>query len=103
MNLNDYQDKSRGTAVYKDGLKTIDGLTYSVLALCGETGELANKLKKAHRGGVAPDPAVLADELGDCLWYVASVAKELGYTLQEIAEMNLEKLRVRKAQQQITG
>lgn len=103
MDLNEYQQSSRGTAVYSEGLKTIDGLTYSVLALCGEAGELANKLKKAHRAGISPDAATLADELGDVLWYCASVAQELGMSLEEIASMNLEKLRKRREEKKITG
>ncbi|MDA4130448.1 MAG: nucleoside triphosphate pyrophosphohydrolase family protein [Thaumarchaeota archaeon] len=102
MNLNEYQKNSRGTARYKRGLTTIDGLTYSVLALCGEAGELANKLKKSHRTGTKPDELVLADELGDVLWYVASVAHELGMDLEYIAQMNLEKLQQRiKANKQV--
>jgi len=97
MELNEYQNLSRGTAVYSNELKSIDGLTYSVLALCGETGELANKLKKFHRSGTSVQPLVLADELGDVLWYCASVAQELGMDLNQIAEMNLSKLEERKA------
>lgn len=103
MDLTEYQKLSRETAVYTDGLSTIDGLTYSVLALCGEAGELANKLKKAHRAGIEPDRNVLADELGDCLWYCASVAHELGFDLESIAEMNLQKLKERKEANRITG
>lgn len=101
MELNRYQVLSRGTATYVDGLKSIDGLTYSVLALCGETGELANKLKKFHRAGKGPDTAMLADELGDVLWYCASVAFELGLSLDQIAEMNLAKLQKRKEEKTI--
>lgn len=101
MNLNEYQEKSRQTAVYPH--RTTDGLTYSVLALCGETGELANKLKKHLRAGTEPDELVLADELGDCLWYVASVAHELGMTLEEVAQMNLNKLAERYKQYQAIG
>ena len=102
MNLNEYQEKSRATAVYADQ-KNIDGLVYSVLALCGETGELANKLKKHLRAGTTPDRAVLMDELGDCFWYVASVAQELGYTLEEVAQFNLDKLAKRHAEKKVTG
>lgn len=103
MELNEYQLQSRGTAVYSDHLGTIDGLTYSVLALCGEAGELANKLKKHHKAGTQYDKAVLADELGDVLWYVASTAFELGMTLEDVAIMNIEKLAERKRQKIITG
>lgn len=109
MELNEYQKNSRNTAIYKHGLTTIDGLTYSILALCGETGELANKLKKYHRAGtlvIPPSPEqveVLKDELGDVLWYVASVAHELGISLQDVAQFNLDKLKKRKEENKVVG
>jgi NTP pyrophosphatase (non-canonical NTP hydrolase) len=43
----------------------------------------------------------LIDELGDVLWYVASLASELGYSLEAVANLNLEKLQARKAANQI--
>ena len=79
------------------------GLIYSILALCGEAGELANKLKKNLRAGTEPDPNVLSDELGDVQWYVASTAHELGKTLEAVARENIEKLAKRKAESRITG
>ena len=100
MKLNDYQTRSRETAVYP-AQKSIDGLTYSVLALCGETGELANKLKKTLRSGELPNIPALRDELGDVLWYVASVAHELNATLEQVAEENLEKLRRRNTEKSV--
>ena len=102
MDLNEYQQQAAGTAVYQDQ-KTVDGLTYAVLALCGESGELANKLKKHLRAGTPVDADVLADELGDVLWYVSAVAKELGRTLDSVADQNLRKLAARKAANKITG
>jgi|SRR6266403_1201943 len=102
MELNEYQQQAAGTAVCQDQ-KNVDGLTYAVLALCGESGELANKLKKHLRAGTAVDVEVLADELGDVLWYVSAVAKELGYTLELVANENLQKLAARQAAKRITG
>lgn len=102
MKLNEYQQKAAGTAVYKDQ-KKVDGLTYAVLALCGETGELANKLKKHLRAGTEVDRDVLEDELGDVLWYVSAVAQELGYDLETVAYDNLYKLAARNAAKKITG
>lgn len=102
MRLNEYQDMRAEYAVYpKKG--NIEGLIYSVLALCGESGELANKLKKHLRAETTPNAIVLADELGDVLWYVAAVAEELGINLETVAKMNLEKLKARKAADKIKG
>lgn len=100
MELNEYQKLAQDTAVYPKSAAT-DGLVYAVLALCGETGELANKLKKSLRSQTPPDVMVLADELGDCLWYCGAVAERLGLSLQTIAEMNLEKLAERRAKNAI--
>jgi NTP pyrophosphatase (non-canonical NTP hydrolase) len=75
-------------------------LIYPALGLCGEAGELAEKVGKVMRD----DLLMLSEqkrelcglELGDALWYIAASAKELGYTLQDIAEMNLNKLKSRQ-------
>jgi NTP pyrophosphatase (non-canonical NTP hydrolase) len=94
LELNKYQDRAYKSAYYKDHFK-IGGLTYTVLALCGESGELANKLKKALRKGEIPNNEALMDELGDVLWYVSAVATELGYDLEDVAKFNLDKLQKR--------
>lgn len=90
MNLNEYQDKARETAIYpKD-----KALEYTILGLVGEAGEVANKYKKHLRGDVGwPRTANdIIDELGDVLWYLSQIASELGYGLDEVAEENLKKL-----------
>lgn len=97
VQLSDYQQRSRATAVYPDAG---DNLTYPALGLCGEAGECAEKVKKAIRddGGVLSDErrAALAAELGDVLWYVAQLATEAGLNLDEIADDNLAKLLSRR-------
>lgn len=102
MNLNEYQDKAYKTSFYKDHMG-IGGLTYTVLALVGEGGELANKLKKYLRAGTPPDALVLADELGDVLWYASAVATELGTTLEQVAQMNLAKVQARREERLKVG
>jgi NTP pyrophosphatase (non-canonical NTP hydrolase) len=103
LQLNEYQEKAMGTAVYGAHQATdIGGLTYTVLALCGEAGELANKLKKHLRAGTPPDNAVLMDELGDVLWYVAATARELGFSMEAVARYNIEKLALRHAEKKVT-
>ncbi len=103
--LDDYQIATRETAAYP----AIEGSTYlyPVLGLAGEVGELANKVKKIYRddNGIltAERRLALRDELGDCFWYLARVADELGYTLSEISDSNIARLRDRKARQVISG
>ncbi len=104
MNFDEYQAKARSTAVYPD----IDNnLTYPVLGLAGEAGEVSNKVKKIYRdrGGVVSgvDRLVLCGELGDVLWYVAAVASELNLPLGLVANENLEKLAKRQRAGTIKG
>jgi NTP pyrophosphatase (non-canonical NTP hydrolase) len=97
VRLGDYQERSRATAVYPGAG---DNLLYPTLGLCGEAGEVAEKIKKMVRdeGGVlsAERRDALAKELGDVLWYVAQLASEAGLSLDEVAEANLAKLLSRR-------
>ena len=72
-----------------------------LLGLVGESGEVAEKVKKLIRdkGGKlsAEDKTELLKELGDILWYVNAVAYELGSNVSEVAKQNLEKVLSRKA------
>lgn len=95
MKLNDYQEKALVTAIYPEQYKVI----YPALGLTGEAGEVANKVKKILRGDselTEQKKQDIADELGDVLWYVATCAHDLGYTLEEIGEMNIQKLALRQ-------
>ena len=104
MDFRTYQQLSRQTARYPD---TGHNTTYPTLGLCGEAGEVADKIKKVmrDRGGVL-DPEVRDDlrlELGDVLWYLAQLATELELDLEEIAAANLAKLASRAARNVIGG
>jgi NTP pyrophosphatase (non-canonical NTP hydrolase) len=104
MDFNSYQACSRATARYPDAGRNP---TYPTLGLCGEAGEVADKVKKVLRdhGGVFDEAALagLRLELGDVLWYVAQLATELGFTLEDIAQTNLDKLASRAARNVIAG
>ena len=104
MNFQDYQQRSRETARYPDAGSN---LLYPTLGLCGEAGEVADKVKKVlrDRGGVF-GPEVRDDlrlELGDVLWYVAQLATELGLDLDDVAAANLAKLADRANRNVIAG
>ena len=94
MSLNEYQEKASKTDL-SPGTLTPPWLYY-VLGLAGEAGEVANKVKKVFRdnNGIATKKFVeeVAGELGDVLWYLATLAGVLGMSLNEVAEMNLDKL-----------
>lgn len=104
MNFKEYQKESRTTAIYP---RSGDNFIYPTLGLTGEAGEVANKVKKIERddGGMVTEEKrkELSKELGDVLWYVAQVATEFGLNLEEIAQENLEKLRIRKDKGTLLG
>jgi NTP pyrophosphatase (non-canonical NTP hydrolase) len=93
MDFNEYQHKSRKTALYPAiGHPVI----YPTLGLVNEAGEVAGKIKKVFRdkhNKISEDTRqALKAELGDVLWYLAQVSTELGLTLEEVAEANIVKL-----------
>jgi NTP pyrophosphatase (non-canonical NTP hydrolase) len=104
MTPNDYQTAALQTAVYPNQGNNI---VYPSLGLCGESGEVAEKVKKLIRDkeGVLTDPdrEKIALELSDCCWYVAVLAYELDYTLEEVMQMNLDKLASRQERGVLSG
>lgn len=90
MELNSYQERALKTAL-PAALGDQTGITYTTLGLNGEAGEVAEKVKKGIRDGLR-DNLATAQELGDVLWYLAVLAHNLGYTLEEVAQMNVKKL-----------
>jgi NTP pyrophosphatase (non-canonical NTP hydrolase) len=104
MNLNDYQTQAMSSAIFPDQYKIL----YPALKLAGESGEVAEKIGKVLRDGDGNFDDLhikdtLAYELGDVLWYVAALAHSLGYSLEDIAQMNITKLADRKARNKISG
>jgi len=104
MQLSDYQRLSRRTATYP---AAGENMAYPTLGLCGEAGEVAEKVKKTIRDdhGVLTDERreALGAELGDVLWYAAQVATEAGLDLDEIGTANLDKLLSRQERGVLQG
>lgn len=99
----EFEKMVANTAVYPDAnRRTIQAMSYCALGLAGEAGECAEKVKKIIRDGTY-EPKQIAKEIGDVLWYVTRLANELGFTLQEIAEMNVSKLADRKERGVLQG
>lgn len=109
--MNAYMRGALETAVYPKEFKII----YPALGMNGEAGEVADKVKKVLRDEVivrdSSDAIILhgkqreelAKEVGDVLWYVATISYDLGYTLEEVAKMNYDKLKSRQLRDRLSG
>ena len=99
-----YQEKACETAIFPKK----QAMEYLTLGLTGESGEIANKVKKFIRDGAAKDEYLakrieIGYEIGDVLWYCAVLAEELEMNLGHIMEKNLEKLADRHKRGKISG
>lgn len=114
MTLNEYQQKAMRTC-----MGSCDNISYMLLNLVGEVGEFAGKIAKGIRngrvyiGGVEPNCMLgtfysgeydeLQKEAGDILWQLAGLCKVMGWDLEDIARMNLDKLSSRMQRGVIEG
>lgn len=97
--FNEYQEFVRSMKAYPEK----HAIVYPALGLIGEAGEISEKVKKWLRGDRELDREGLLKELGDPLWYLASLADDLGFTLQEVVDANFAKLTSRKERGVIKG
>lgn len=98
MNFKEYQELAATTAIYPEEYRIV----YPALGLAGESGEVAEKVKKYIRDGNL-DRDLLAKELGDVLWYVSALSRDLGIDLEDVASRNIEKLRSRAERGTLRG
>lgn len=121
MTLNEYQEQAMTTC-----MDSCDNFSYMMLNLVGEVGEFSSKVAKSIRkenSGIGlhgePNKIVfsmectlesmiteeqeLKKEAGDILWQVAGLCKVMGWDLDDIAQMNLDKLKSRKERGKIDG
>lgn len=123
MNINEYQEKAMTTC-----MESSENFSYMFLNLVGEVGELASKVGKAIRKGRAyigsqnevddqNELIVISDnkeqynifidelkkEAGDVLWQLSGLCSVMGWSLEEVAQMNLDKLSARKEAGTIDG
>ena len=104
MTPNEYQQRALQTAIYPN---VGDNLIYPVLGISGECGEISEKVKKIIRDkeGIMNDSdrEAIAKEASDVAWYLAILAHELKYSLEEIFQMNIDKLSSRKERGVLSG
>ena len=104
MDFKTYQKKARETALYPD---LGSNFIYPTLGLVGEAGEVAEKVKKVIRdkNGIFDEvsKSAIKKELGDVLWYLSNLCSEFNFKLEEVALINLEKLKLRASKGKISG
>jgi NTP pyrophosphatase (non-canonical NTP hydrolase) len=96
--FDEYQELALRTASRKSTESELAMLTTAALGLSGESGEIADHIKKiAYHGHPLDDETrdKIAKEIGDILWYCAMGSRGIGIGLAEIARMNVDKLRKR--------
>ena len=103
ITANAYQIEAKKTAIFPSN----KALEYLSLGLVGEAGEVAEKVKKVIRdkGGVFDKESknAIKKELGDVLWYLSNLCTEFNFNLDDVALLNLEKLKLRAAKGKISG
>lgn len=119
MELNKYQERAMSTC-----MPSCENISYMLLNLVGEVGELSSKIAKHIRKGnmtiggkCLPNglhsslkgeewlttDIELMKEAGDILWQLSGVCSVMGWELNDVAKMNLNKLAARKKAGTIDG
>lgn len=100
MDFSEYEQLAARTASWS-GKQKEHLLAYLALGVAGEAGEVAEKIKKILRndeGVVSPEKRdAIKQEVGDVLWYLAMLSRELGFPFEEAAKANIQKLADRAA------
>ena len=99
LTLDQYQQQAKATAVYPED----KAYRYLIAGLAGEVGEVSSIFAKHWRGDGDLNHDHAEAELGDVLWFVAMLAKELGYDLSDVAQGNLNKLSDRAVRGKLKG
>lgn len=113
ITLDEYQEQAMTTC-----MPTCDNISYMVLNMMGEVGELASKIAKAIRKGqakiennklvwierpTAEGEYRLQAEAGDCLWQLSGICHVMGWRLSDVGRENLAKLKSRQERDVIDG
>lgn len=103
VDIKEYHEWATSLAIYPEDYKII----YPAMKLAGEAGEASEKAGKVLRDNkgefTEEKKQEIAKELGDVLWYISNFAEDLGYSLEDVAKLNIEKLSSRKERGKLQG
>ena len=103
MDLKEYQKWTITTAIYPGaGEHGFNEAIYLTLGLGNEAGEFSGKVKKIIRGDTV-HPYDLVSEMGDVLWYLTRLCDNMKITLEDLADINYQKLSKRMETDTIKG
>ncbi len=114
MTFDEYQAEAIKTSICpdvyikdKDGNFILVPAIYPVLGLAGEASEVSEKFKKVMRdkgGNISgEDVDLITKELGDVIWYVSAICHYMGLSFDDVAKLNIEKLKSRRERGMISG
>lgn len=98
MKANEYQKLAGRTLIDQPDFEITQEqvmISWWAVGLTGEAGEVADLIKKGiyHQQGI--DPLKMKKELGDVLWYLSALCTQFGFTLEEVMQHNVDKLKAR--------
>lgn len=99
LNISEYEKFVLSMKLYPEQ----HAIVYPALGIMGEGGEFTEKVKKWLRGDGELNKAECIKELGDVLFYITAAASDLGFTLQDVFNANVEKLASRRSRGVIRG
>lgn len=92
MTLNEYQELAARTI--NNDLEDFQQFAHALHGMAAEVGEIHGIVQKHYQGHEANDEHMMK-EVGDLLWFIAELCTSCGFTLEETAAMNIEKLKAR--------
>ena len=92
MTFSDYQELAART-INRD-LEDFDILWHGLFCLASEVGEVHGLFQKKYQGHTI-ETEHLKKEIGDCLWALAEICSACYLDLEEVAKINIEKLKAR--------
>lgn len=93
MNVNEYQILASRTI--NRAADSVDQEYHALHGMVGEIGELHSIYQKRYQGHLEDSDEHRKKELGDLLWFIAEYCTACGWTLEEVMELNIDKLKKR--------